>query len=500
MDNRSQALHELFQKRISFLTHEAESVALAAAESVLFSSSPDAPSNTTPTQLDHPHRTNYLTDTDAQRHVSLAFEKDVYVRAMTIAGGKVWCAGDNGQLTVYSTKSFAVLHRTDAMYNNFICCMSEVVVGRSRQVWAGCQSGKILVHDNKTYQCIKELRRHAGTVLCLTPTRVGVFSGSADFTVLQWHLTGVFKKLFAGHVNRVKAVLHTMAADDEAQPNEDGLLWSGGDDLHIRVWDLRLGSCVRVLVGHTDAVTALALHQSLVWSASLDGTLRAWTLSGTNLHTLLAADYLGPALHPTPHGMSASASTELQKVPSEPRRILSLQALPTGLLASDADGQLTLWFCNCCRDHGSGPVRREDSGKADSSFSRQNLCPGRASGAGKIPNVIRNTKDIIPQINLRVCKQWRAHAKHVPTVVATATRHVLFFAAASKSSKRLVLFQTSSPVDLQLSTDPAALFTREEKANVKMQSGNVSTEANAIEEKLERDAAGAWGRSICRDL
>lgn len=47
----------------------------------------------------------------------------------------------------------------------------------------------------------------------------------------------------------------------------------------LYLWELSSGSCVRGFTGHTDQVTAVALSQETALSASLDGTVRLWSLA-----------------------------------------------------------------------------------------------------------------------------------------------------------------------------------------------------------------------------
>ena len=56
----------------------------------------------------------------------------------------------------------------------------------------------------------------------------------------------------------------------------DGLLFSGGYDQLVRVWDYRMMRCINELAGHTGAVRALAVHNNRLLSGSVDGTVRLW--------------------------------------------------------------------------------------------------------------------------------------------------------------------------------------------------------------------------------
>merc|ERR1711998_12576 len=55
---------------------------------------------------------------------------------------------------------------------------------------------------------------------------------------------------------------------------------SKSDDKTLKVWDLRTGSCVRTLQGHSDRVWCLTVFDgdSKAISGSSDNTLKVWSL------------------------------------------------------------------------------------------------------------------------------------------------------------------------------------------------------------------------------
>lgn len=64
---------------------------------------------------------------------------------------------------------------------------------------------------------------------------------------------------------------------------------SGGDDHHVRIWDVATGKEVSVLSGHEDGIMAVAIspNGSEIASASRDNTVRLWdAASGAVLHVL----------------------------------------------------------------------------------------------------------------------------------------------------------------------------------------------------------------------
>jgi len=78
--------------------------------------------------------------------------------------------------------------------------------------------------------------------------------------------------VYRGHTDWV---IHLM-------PTADGTkVISAGQDHTARVFDVASGECLKVLTGHTEAIRAicLSLPEHSVYTASLDGTMREWSIT-----------------------------------------------------------------------------------------------------------------------------------------------------------------------------------------------------------------------------
>jgi hypothetical protein len=112
-----------------------------------------------------------------------------------------------------------------------------------------------------------------------------------DNTARVWNLdSGECLKVLEGHTNGVTSL--ALSADGR-------FAVSGSDDNTLRVWDLKSGECLKVLEGHAESVTSLALSADgrLAVSGSGDNTLRVWNLdSGECLARFYARGFLRAAI------------------------------------------------------------------------------------------------------------------------------------------------------------------------------------------------------------
>ncbi|KAJ1978554.1 hypothetical protein H4R35_001863 [Dimargaris xerosporica] len=115
-----------------------------------------------------------------------------------------------------------------------------------------------------------------------------LWSASADKTALQWSVAKVQPVTTLKHTDFVKAVLVTQAH-----------VFTGSCDEQVRVWDRATGECLKTLVGHFDEVGCLgyADGDTLV-SASLDGTVRKWSLKQILSSPNMAFDPDAPVSNP----------------------------------------------------------------------------------------------------------------------------------------------------------------------------------------------------------
>lgn len=131
---------------------------------------------------------------------------------------------------------------------------------------------------------LHKLEGHNGPVVALAVLRNGhIVSGSYDRTIRIWPNGAVIgPRILVGHTERISAVtvmpLNAMEDYIISGTIEDYII-SGSDDTKIRVWNATTGTCLHILAGHTGRVNAIvAIDNEKFASCSDDYTVRIWDI------------------------------------------------------------------------------------------------------------------------------------------------------------------------------------------------------------------------------
>lgn len=124
----------------------------------------------------------------------------------------------------------------------------------------------------------KALKGHTDQVVsvCFSPDGQTLASGSQDKTVRLWNIKENKHSVLTGHgLTDWWSKVNSLAFSSTLQ-----LLASGGDDKTIRLWSTETAEPLRVLTGHTQAVTTVAIHPQgkFLASGSRDKTIIVWSL------------------------------------------------------------------------------------------------------------------------------------------------------------------------------------------------------------------------------
>ncbi|EDO16071.1 hypothetical protein Kpol_1016p11 [Vanderwaltozyma polyspora DSM 70294] len=146
--------------------------------------------------------------------------------------------------------------------------------------------------------CIFECDSHSDEISSISYDNFNLLTGSQDKTIKHWDLiTGKCVQTFdvsfylnnsPPFENKFSPTKKNYFAHSEA-PTIGSLqcfesaLASGTKDGLIRLWDLRSGKVIRILEGHTDAITSLKFDMTNLITGSLDKNIRIWDMRNWSL-------------------------------------------------------------------------------------------------------------------------------------------------------------------------------------------------------------------------
>ncbi|XP_010558619.1 PREDICTED: transducin beta-like protein 3 [Tarenaya hassleriana] len=153
-------------------------------------------------------------------------------------------------------------------------------------------SRQIRVWDLETLKCIRSWKGHDGPVMGMACHASGglLATAGADRKVLVWDVDGGFcTHYFKGH----KGVVASIMFHPDASRN---ILFSGGDDATVRVWDLMAKNtgkkCLATLDNHFSAVTSIAISEDgwTLLSAGRDKVVNLWDLHNYSCRATVATN------------------------------------------------------------------------------------------------------------------------------------------------------------------------------------------------------------------
>ncbi|CAD6196126.1 unnamed protein product [Caenorhabditis auriculariae] len=208
----------------------------------------------------------------------------VWTSHITSDGRYIVSGSTDRTIKVWSTADGS-LRYTLSGHTSTVRCMSmygSILVTGSRDT-------TLRVWDIEEGSCVRVLSGHLAAVRCVQFDGEVVVSGGYDFTVKVWSAAnGTCERTLQGHSNRVYSLLYD---------SDRRLVISGSLDTSIRVWDMtrREGEeCTVVLTGHTSLTSGMQLRGDILVSCNADSHVRVWNiktgtciflLTGPNGHT-----------------------------------------------------------------------------------------------------------------------------------------------------------------------------------------------------------------------
>ncbi len=137
----------------------------------------------------------------------------------------------------------------------------------SKLVYAGLWDKTIQKIDLKEKAIVSSWQALSDAVKAICITEDYIFVAGSDPVIRAWDHEGKKSKDYVGHQGWVYALkVH------------DNMLFSGGDDRSVKVWDIE--SCVMLdeLLGHENGVTTLEFANGELFSGSYDHSIICWDI------------------------------------------------------------------------------------------------------------------------------------------------------------------------------------------------------------------------------
>eukprot|EP01132_Coremiostelium_polycephalum_P004785 gene4785-5968_t len=136
-----------------------------------------------------------------------------------------------------------------------------------------------------TFQCIKTLSSHQGSVLSVRYNVDGSYcmTGSQDKTIKLWNPTkGLLVHTFTGHGYEVQ---------DVCSSHDSRSIFSCADR-QLYQWDVTTGEVIKRFQGHSQTINCIAVNHdnTLLFTGSTDRTVKIWDIRSRSTEPIQVAD------------------------------------------------------------------------------------------------------------------------------------------------------------------------------------------------------------------
>ena len=128
----------------------------------------------------------------------------------------------------------------------------------------------LTVDTDVVAKSIESLRTQGGSIYSLTTTDDYVISGTYEHLIHIWDIkTYQEVRTLSGHAGTVYALA-------VMQQGSIDILFSASYDRTIRVWSLDTFTCIQTLLRHENSVDCLAVRRGWLFSGAADSQIKVW--------------------------------------------------------------------------------------------------------------------------------------------------------------------------------------------------------------------------------
>ena len=216
---------------------------------------------------------------DSQQELGHLVGHDKRITAIAAKGNLAVSAQYNGFPRVWNMEALQCTATLPDMPDVWSACCME------GKVLLGSEAGPIKLWDVAASApvALPDLEGHTDMVFSIKASTSMVLSGSADKTVRLWDLRiGKCVRTMEGHTSYVFSV------DMDAHCRN---AVSGSADTTVRLWDLGSGRCITTFEGHISNVQDVVMHESgssFLSSGRTDCIVKSWAAVGSGTASMRA--------------------------------------------------------------------------------------------------------------------------------------------------------------------------------------------------------------------